>query len=66
LPIIRFRSNEQIRITPVRLIDQDKEMLGVVPTSEALRMARDIGMDLVEISPNERPPVCRIMDFGKH
>ncbi len=41
-------------------------MQGVVPTSEALRMAREIGMDLVEISPNERPPVCRIMDFGKH
>lgn len=41
-------------------------MLGVVPTAEALRMARDVGMDLVEISPNERPPVCRIMDFGKH
>ncbi len=41
-------------------------MLGVVPTTEALRMARDAGMDLVEISPNERPPVCRIMDFGKH
>jgi len=41
-------------------------MLGVVPTAEALRMARDVGMDLVEISPNERPPICRIMDFGKH
>ena len=62
----RFRSNEQIRLTPIRLIDQDKKMLGVVPTAEALRMAREAGMDLVEIVPNERPPVCRIMDFGKH
>ncbi len=41
-------------------------MLGVVPTDEALRMAREAGMDLVEVSPNERPPVCRIMDYGKH
>ncbi len=41
-------------------------MIGVVPTAEALRMAREAGMDLVEMSPNERPPVCKIMDFGKH
>jgi len=61
-----MRCNEQIRITPVRVIDQDKNMLGVVPTAEALRMARDVGLDLVEMSPNERPPVCKIMDYGKH
>ena len=41
-------------------------MLGIISTDEALRKARDAGMDLVEVSPNERPPVCRIMDFGKH
>jgi translation initiation factor IF-3 len=41
-------------------------MLGVVPTDEATRMARDVGMDLVEVSPNERPPVCKIMDYGRH
>lgn len=41
-------------------------MIGVVPTAEALRMAREAGLDLVEISPTERPPVCKIMDFGKH
>ncbi|MCG8406278.1 MAG: translation initiation factor IF-3 [Phycisphaerales bacterium] len=41
-------------------------MIGIVPTDEALRMARDSGLDLVEVSPNERPPVCRIMDYGKH
>lgn len=40
-------------------------MLGVIPTIEALQLARDAGLDLVEVSPNERPPVCRIMDFGK-
>ncbi|MFQ5412358.1 MAG: translation initiation factor IF-3 [Phycisphaerae bacterium] len=61
-----MRCNEQIRITPIRLIDQDKNMIGVVPTAEALRMARDAGLDLVEMSPNERPPVCKIMDYGKH
>ncbi len=41
-------------------------MLGVMPTDEAMRRARDVGMDLVEVSPNERPPVCKIMDYGKH
>jgi len=41
-------------------------MLGVVPTDEATRMAREVGLDLVEVSPNERPPVCKIMDYGKH
>lgn len=41
-------------------------MLGVISTDEAMRKARDVGMDLVEVSPNERPPVCRIMDYGKH
>lgn len=41
-------------------------MIGVIATDEALRMARDAGLDLVEVSPNERPPVCRIMDYGKH
>ena len=41
-------------------------MLGIISTEEAMRKARDAGMDLVEVSPNERPPVCRIMDYGKH
>ena len=40
-------------------------MLGIIPTSEALELAQEAGMDLVEVSPNDRPPVCRIMDFGK-
>ena len=54
-----------IRITPVRLIGADDEMLGVVETPDALRMADTAGLDLVEISPDARPPVCKIMDYGK-
>ena len=57
--------NEQIRITPVRAIAHDGEPLGIIPTEEALGKAREVGMDLVEVAPNERPPVCRIMDYGK-
>lgn len=41
-------------------------MLGLVPTDQAMQMAREVGCDLVEVSPNERPPVCKIMDYGKH
>ena len=59
------RCNEQIRLSPVRLIDQDNEQIGVVPTDEALRRARTAGLDLVEVAPTERPPVCRIMDYGR-
>ncbi|MBX7168649.1 MAG: translation initiation factor IF-3 [Pirellulales bacterium] len=59
------RVNEQIRITPIRLIGADGAQLGIVPTEQALQMARDVDADLVEVAPNERPPVCRIMDFGK-
>lgn len=59
------RVNEQIRISPVRVINENNEMLGVMDTREAQRLAREAGMDLVEVSPNERPPVCRIMDYGK-
>ncbi len=49
----------------VRLIDHEGTQVGVVATLEALRMAREVEMDLVEVAPTERPPVCRIMDFGK-
>ena len=59
------RCNEQIRISPVRLIDQNNEQLGVVPTDEAMNLARTAGLDLVEVAPTERPPVCRIMDYSK-
>jgi translation initiation factor IF-3 len=59
------RVNEQIRITPIRLIGAQGEMLGVVPTAQALEMAREAQLDLVEVAAVERPPVCKIMDFGK-
>ena len=59
------RINEQIRISPVRLIGAAGEQLGVVPTSQALEMARQANLDLVEVAPTERPPVCKIMDYGK-
>ena len=60
-----FRHNEQIRISPIRLINEKEEQIGVVSTSDALRMAREAGLDLVEVAPTARPPVCRIMDYGK-
>ncbi|MBM4095859.1 MAG: translation initiation factor IF-3 [Planctomycetes bacterium] len=59
------RINEQIRISPVRLIDAEGQPLGVVPTLQALEKARESGLDLVEVAPNERPPVCKILDYGK-
>jgi translation initiation factor IF-3 len=60
-----FRHNEQIRISPVRLVNDKEEQVGIISTGEAMRMAREAGMDLVEVAPNARPPVCRIMDYGK-
>ena len=59
------RINEQIRISPVRLIGPNGEQVGVVPTQQALDMAREANLDLVEVAATERPPVCKIMDFGK-
>ncbi|MFO8152345.1 translation initiation factor IF-3 [Thioalkalivibrio sp.] len=59
------RLNEQIICPTVRLIDAEGENRGIVNTEEALRTAVDQGLDLVEISPNADPPVCRIMDYGK-
>ena len=59
------RLNDQIRLTPVRVVDHNGNMLGVIPTSQALQLAVDAGLDLVEVAPNERPPVCRILDYGK-
>lgn len=59
------RLNDQIRISPVRVIDQDGEQLGVIPTAEALRLAMEANLDLVEVASDAKPPVCRIMDYGK-
>ena len=63
---IQTRVNEQIRITPVRVIAADGQQLGILPTDQALAKARENELDLVEVAPNERPPVCRIMDYGKY
>ncbi len=58
--------NEKIRVREVRLIDEDGEQLGIVPTVDALRMAREKELDLVEVSGKSSPPVCKIMDYGKY
>jgi len=61
-----IRINERIRVPQVRLIDTTGEQIGIVPTREAFRMALEKGFDLVEISPTAKPPVCKIMDYGKY
>jgi translation initiation factor IF-3 len=61
-----IRFNEGIRVREVRLIDEEGAQLGVVPTAEAIRMARERGFDLVEVAANAVPPVCRVMDYGKY
>jgi translation initiation factor IF-3 len=60
-----YRLNEQIRAREVRVIGAKNENLGVITIQEALRAAREAGKDLVEVSPNADPPVCRILDYGK-
>lgn len=62
----RIRINSYIRAKEVRLIGVDGENVGVVPLEEALRMAREAELDLIEISPKAKPPVAKIMDFGKY
>lgn len=57
--------NNEIRVREVRLIDESGKQLGIYPTREALHVAAERGLDLVEVSPNARPPVCRLMDYGK-
>ena len=60
-----FRVNEGIRVPEVRLIGPDGSNVGVVSIKQALQIARDAELDLVEVSPGATPPVCRVMDFGK-
>ncbi len=57
--------NERIHVSKVRVIDEIGKMVGILPTGEAIRMARDRGLDLIEISPNADPPVCKILEYGK-
>jgi len=60
-----LRCNEQIRVSPLRVIGENNEQLGILPNVEAFRLAREAGLDLVEVAPNVRPPVCRMMNYGK-
>jgi translation initiation factor IF-3 len=61
-----IRTNERIRVREVRVIDDQSNQLGIMPPYEALKVARERNLDLVEVSPTAQPPVCRIMDFGKY
>ncbi|MEI7634626.1 MAG: translation initiation factor IF-3 [bacterium] len=60
-----IRTNQQIRTREVRLITSDNQQIGVVPIADALRMAQEAELDLVEVAPNAKPPVCKIVDFRK-
>jgi len=62
----QIRINHRIRVPEVRVIGADGGMLGVMTTSEALRAAQELGLDLVEVNPKAEPPVCKILDFGKY
>lgn len=61
-----MRVNRQIRVPKVRVITEDGDQLGVLSTYDALQKAKDMGLDLVEVSPNADPPVCKIIDHGKY
>ena len=60
------RVNEQINTDPVRVVGADGEMVGVIPLKQGLQMALEAGLDLVEVSPNADPPVCKVLDYGKY
>ena len=60
------RINEMIQVREVRLIDSEGEQRGIMPTAEALGLAREAELDLVEVSPNANPPVCKLLDYGKY
>ena len=61
-----MRTNRAIRVPEVRLIGKDGDQIGVVPTAKALELAQEAELDLVEISPRAKPPVCKIIDYGKY
>jgi len=63
---LTLRTNEKIRVREVRLIGAGGEQVGIVPAFKALEAAREQGLDLVEVSPDARPPVCKILDYGKY
>lgn len=62
----QIRINQRIRVPEIRVIGEAGEMLGIMPTHEALRRAQERGLDLVEVNPKADPPVCKILDFGKY
>ena len=62
---VKQRINDQIKVTPLRVIADNGDQLGIIERDAALRLANEAGLDLVEVAGNVRPPVCRIMDFGK-
>lgn len=61
-----LRINELIRVREVRLIDEKGEQRGIIPTLEAIRIAREVGLDLVEVAPQSVPPVCKLLNYGKY
>ncbi len=63
---MKERINNQIRATDVRVIDSEGTNLGVFPIAEALAMATDQGVDLIEINPDAKPPICKVMEYGKY
>ena len=65
MPQDGVRRNDQIRAKELRVIGADSEQLGILQKADALQKAKELGLDLVEVSPNAEPPVCRIMDYGK-
>ena len=65
-PSDRTRVNERIRAREIRVVDEEGGQLGVMQPFEAMKIARERGLDLVEISPTAVPPVCKIMDYGKY
>lgn len=60
------RVNRRIRVPEIRVIDEEGEQLGILPTLQALKRAESLGLDLVEVQPRAKPPVCKIMDYGKY
>jgi len=60
------RMNERIRISKIRVIGEDGKMLGIMSPQEALKIAKSVGLDLIEIVPTARPPVCKIIEYGKY
>jgi translation initiation factor IF-3 len=63
--IVKLRVNQWIRAREVRVVDEEGKQLGVMPVPQALSLAREQGLDLVEVAPTAQPPVCRIVDYGK-